>query len=116
MDSNEALKAWGASKLPNESWDYKTRGNIKVTQIFVDTVSVEFQYEQAYSCCNGTDPDCYCSFATDGYARVMITGDALLESGEITTLCTYLEAEELQFFRIINEMVDIAGTITNSKE
>lgn len=49
MKYEEAVKLWAAKRLPDMKPD--------------DIASVEFEYDEGYACCGGSDPLCYCSYA-----------------------------------------------------
>lgn len=68
MKYEDALKVWGAKKLVEQN-----RG-VKVEKIDVESVKVEFEFDEGYACCGGSDPNCYCSFAEPPTANVKIIG------------------------------------------
>jgi hypothetical protein len=57
MKYEEALKKWGAEKAKIEDWE---------------SVSVDFDWNEGYACCGGSDPDCYCSFAESASFNVVV--------------------------------------------
>lgn len=88
MKYEDALKVWGASKL-RESYR-------SVSDLRVEDVTVEMDFNQGYACCGGSDPDCYCSFAESPSANVAI------RSGKYVTT---ISADEFDFASILGEIV-----------
>lgn len=94
MQYEMALKVWGAQRL---SSIYK--GNVNP-----DTVSVGMEFNEGYACCGGSDPNCYCSYATSPSAYVVIS------SGKLKV---EIDAEDFDFAEILGEIVKAAdGNVT----
>ena len=95
MQYEEALKVWGASRL---------RKAYPKAKIVPDAVVVSLETNYGYSCCGGSDPDCYCSLAESPSGYVEISAGRY--SVEI-------DHYEFDFATILKEIVAAAdGTIT----
>lgn len=102
MKYDQALKHWGRNRLK-----YLLRGK---EYINVDDVSVNMMFNEGYVCCNGRDPDCYCSFAESPSAEVVITS----WNNKGRSLCTRISYDEFDFAEILKEIVESAdGVITD---
>lgn len=117
MKVDEALAAWGASKLPTTvtvyGGDYlrRTETEVAVT-VDRDTVYVDFVYDEGFACCGGRNTDCYCSQATAARAEVEIRAAAYDADGGEHELYVTIPAENFDLHTIVREMVELAGTVT----
>lgn len=99
MMYNDALKVWGASKLREHYRRYN------LSDLRVEDVVVEMDFNQGYACCGGSDPDCYCSLAESPSANVEIRAGKY-----VTTISHY----EFNFATILGEIVAAGdGTLTD---
>ena len=102
MKYDQALKHWGRNRLK-----YLLRKN---EYINADDVNVAMNFNEGYMCCNGRDPDCYCSFAESPSANVLITS----RSNKGRSLSTEISYEDFDFAEILKEIVLAAdGVVTN---
>lgn len=101
MHYEEALKLWGARRLT------------KATGYTVEphTVHVRMVFTEGFPCCGGSNPDCYCSFATSPSANVAISGTDTKGRPQ----CTTIDADSFDFAEVLGEIVEAAGTIDNRK-
>lgn len=105
-----ALKLWGVLKL-NERYPFKTYGY----EYVADSVKVEIDFDEGYSCCNGTDPDCYCSLAESPSANVKISANLAGEkAGRFASMT--IPSYAFDFVTMLKELVDAAdGEVTKEK-
>lgn len=71
MNYREAVNLWGKRRI--EAW-VRYHKPKKTVLINPSTVSVDFNFNEGYVCCGGTNPDCYCSYEESPSAEVMIMG------------------------------------------
>lgn len=98
MKYDEALKLWGAMKIAQ---NYR----LSVEQVKIDTVTVIFEFDEGFECCNGFDPECYCSMATAPSAGVVIWADTDLHG----SLKWVLDVSSFDFIEVLNELVTLGG-------
>jgi hypothetical protein len=95
---DEAVKVWGAGRL--SCWSCRDTARIDTS-----TVTVEFDFDEGYACCGGTDPSCYCSFAEAPRADVLICGSCVC--GE--TARSSIGIDSFDFHGILREIVESGG-------
>ncbi len=107
MEYKDALKAWGKIKLDdanNGAWRNPALSAI------LESVKVEFEFDEGNNCCGGSDPDCYCSLAESPSANVRISG---IDENSGMVMYTSISHWDFDFARILAEIVDAAdGVIT----
>lgn len=93
MQFEKALKVWGAQRL---STDKHT--------VNPDAVTVEMRFNEGYTCCGGSNPNCYCSYAESPSAYVVISAGKYSES---------IDYYDFDFAEILGEIVKAGnGTLT----
>ena len=96
MNYEDALKAWGLTKL--KEW----YPNDKINP---DDVVVRMNFNPGYACCGGSDPLCYCSFAESPSAEVRV---------EAWPRSWVMSVENFDFATVLKEICDVAdGVITS---
>lgn len=104
MQYEEALKRWGAQKLINPWTPLK-----QYETVDIDSVTVEFVFNEGYACCGGSDPNCYCSLAESPSADVYVTGRTDLDR----KLTYTMRATDFNFTEVLGEILCAAeGTMT----
>lgn len=121
MQYEEALKTWGAKKLEQYGFggpNHFQGSDIWTSQLIrddytidVSTVEVKMNFDEGYACCGGSNPDCYCSFATSPKAEVDITG--LTDDGMHHVSYT-MKVEDFNFVDVLKELLEVAGDIITS--
>lgn len=97
MKYDEALKRWGAMKLA--TWN-----RMGIDAVDLETVRVDFTFDEGYACCGGSNPDCYCSFAESPSAKVEINGRGL---GDRKRLYSWsMNVEEFDFATVLRELCE----------
>lgn len=71
MKYDEAVKVWGLKKLMEQY------SSIDIENFVKESVTVEMEMNEGYSCCGGSDPDCYCSLAESPSMEVKITAEVV---------------------------------------
>lgn len=99
MKYEEALKMWGAVKLT-------TYNKVKVENIDLNTITVEFEFDEGYACCGGSDPNCYCSFYESPSAKVVITGKRTDVGKRHQNLRHEIETYNFDFATILREICE----------
>lgn len=99
MHYERALKIWGAKKL--------AESNKGVTEILLNSVKVEMDFDEGFSCCGGRDPGCYCSYAQSPSANVVVTGKGTTTGGKSIEVRYTIDADSFNFVEILKELVDI---------
>lgn len=105
MHYEDALRHWGANKLYCHTCH--TTGTARL-----DSITVEFDFNEGFACCGGTNPDCYCSFAESPRADIRITGQCgAHKNGQLLTYTR--DANDFNFTTVLEEIVAAGnGTIT----
>lgn len=98
MKYETALQLWGAEKLA-------TYNSTEKRDIVLSSVSVKFTFDEGYSCCGGSDPNCYCSFAESPSAEVRITGTNTSNH----YLCYTMDVEDFDFATVLGELCSLAS-------
>lgn len=98
MRYDEALKEWGKIHL---------RQSYRNCDFSAESVVVEMEFNEGYSCCNGTDPLCYCSFAESPSANVLIRGSCTShKTHKGRVLSTFIPAEGFDFVTVLREICE----------
>lgn len=97
MKYETALQLWGAEKL--SAYNPTLRDEISLP-----SVSVNFNFNEGYACCGGSDPDCYCSFAESPSAEAQVTG--VTTKGH--TLYYRMDVEDFDFATVLGELCSLA--------
>src|SRR6266498_1659553 len=105
MKYDAALREWGAQKLESRAYQ-------KNNKIVRTSVKVEMEFKKGYACCNGSDPDCYCSFAESPSADVIVVG--LDVKGRKQTYS--MSHSNFNFSEILREIVAAEKRMINSYE
>lgn len=100
MKYEDALKKWGILKLG-------THRNLGQFTEIVD-VKVDMDFNEGYSCCNGSDPDCYCSFAESPSCNIAITGTGISKDGKSVRLGYNIDANDFDFATMIKELFEVS--------
>lgn len=96
----QALAIWGAKRLAK-------RHNAPVSRVLVDTVEVKMVFDEGNPCCNGADPDCYCSMQESPSANVVIRAQMQRgKEGPIHLYSHQIPAEDFDFASILREIVE----------
>lgn len=98
MHYEEALRLWGARRLEERSLTGKPA-------VDPTTVVVRMEFNEGYTCCGGTNPNCYCSFAESPSANVSIAGTDVEGKPRYTTI----DHDDFDFAAILGEIVAAAG-------
>lgn len=105
MSSYEiALKTWGAKRLAAVN-------KLQMDEIIdTDTVKVAMNFNEGFSCCGGSNPDCWCSYAESPTADVMITGEKVHETklGRRFSVYCRIDYDDFDFATVLKEIV-LAG-------
>ena len=111
MPYDEALRRWGLNQLLSRYPDV----------VFdVSTVTVEMDFNEGYACCNGYDPNCYCSFAESPRSEVLVSATVAEEwvnpdkmswvgpypVGYVLTWTQ--QAEDFDFAEMVRELFEIS--------
>jgi hypothetical protein len=105
MQYEEALRLWGKKMIEDKGSWFLDMGD----KVDPDTVVVTMTFNEGYTCCNGTDPSCYCSFAESPRADVDIK--AMSVNGRC--LGTSISVEEFDFVSVLKEIIMIGnGSVT----
>lgn len=101
MPFEDALKVWGAGKLE------ASHGEI----IDPDSVNVITVADPGYNCCGGSDPSCYCSYATGATYGVSIQGSLMgaLEDYWPENREVFVSLAGLDFLTLLREVVAAGG-------
>ncbi len=93
----DAIKRWGIAKLNDYRPDIKGKFDEA-------SVSVSFEIDRGYSCCGGSDPNCYCSFAeSPSMEAYVLYKDLKGKSGT-------LEVAHIDFAETLREMLESEAT------
>lgn len=108
MKYEDALREWGARKI-------ETRHNVTIDR---ETVKVQMEVDEGYSCCGGYNEDCYCSMATSATCSVTITGtvlcDVVTKRRRARVFSEYISHYDWDFTTILGEIVEASGgTVSN---
>lgn len=74
MHYEEALKAWATQRM------LACRPDL-AGKIDLSTITADVEIEPGYNCCGGSDPNCYCSFATSPSLEVTVGARRLTGRG-----------------------------------
>ena len=87
MNYEEALREWGKRKLASYRVD--------LSQVDPASISVDFDLDPGYSCCGGSNPDCYCSFAEGASLEATVSyRETKARSRTKSLRCGYLDFGE----------------------
>lgn len=100
MNYESALKLWGKIKLDAYNG---------VSDTDASSVIVRMSFNEGYTCCGGSNPDCYCSFAESPSARVVIEG--WTESGR--SVSYDMDYDEFDFATVLKEICEAADGSIN---
>ncbi len=100
MKYEDALKAWGYAILVEKRKDELRLYGHDGTPVDMDRVRVEMDFDEGFSCCGGTDPNCYCSYAQSPSANVAITDGRYRKE---------IPADEFDFAKVLGEIVAAGG-------
>lgn len=104
MNYEQAIKIWGKNRIEKyendpERMKYSRR---KPVEIDVNTVNVDFDFNEGYACCGGSDPDCYCSYAESPSANVSIVGIDTKGTNRYHTI----SFDEFDFATVLEEILE----------
>lgn len=102
MKYDEALKEWGRIKLNRVYLD---------CDVSADSVSVEMDFDEGYTCCGGSIPDCYCSFAESPSASMSISGKCVKKNEShshrhVEVVSTVIPSHKFDFVTVLKEICE----------
>ena len=100
MKYEDALKAWGYAILVAKREGESRWYGRAYPPVDRDLVRVEMDFDEGFSCCGGTDPNCYCSYAQSPTANVVITDGRYRKE---------IPADEFDFATVLGEIVAAGG-------
>lgn len=106
MKYEQALQLWGARRIE----DYKSSRHKAEVSIDPSTVNVSLDFDAGYACCGGTNPGCYCSYATSPTAQVEITGRAFDDQHHTA----YIDASDFDFATVLGEILHAGGGVVHA--
>lgn len=96
MQYEEALRLWGATKVAQYN-------RMELEDLLLHSTRVEFDFNEGFNCCGGSDPNCYCSFAESPSANVVVSANG--RDGR--TYRWSMDVESFDFATVLRELCEL---------